>query len=317
MSLLCMTTVLYNVKKVSPAEKLLLLIIADHAQDEGRCWPGLERLAELSGLSRMTVIRCIQSLEDKGELYVDRNWGTRRSNCYHLVCITGGKYGSPTKEEIAAVDASLNQPQGNTMIPPRVTPCDGGNKMIPPPETLGKPPSLVTPRDGGNTMIPSHPASQMLPEPVRTRDKQEERGLFCAPSLEDVIAAAAAYPGNEALHLAAGCITQAWAKAHFTIRALEQEFWSPDWKGAMYALYENIQRRRQQAAAPAPAHVNGAAQKRPRWSVQKELEALEERIITHPRYRRCIPWFDDPVGDAALAALKSKRLELKKELDLL
>lgn len=52
---------------------LLLLSLADHANDEGYCWPSIETLAKKTRLSESTVIRATKRMEDSGELVVNHN----------------------------------------------------------------------------------------------------------------------------------------------------------------------------------------------------------------------------------------------------
>ena len=47
---------------------LVLLILADHANSDGRCWPTAERIAARARVSRSTVFRAIDELERMGEL---------------------------------------------------------------------------------------------------------------------------------------------------------------------------------------------------------------------------------------------------------
>jgi hypothetical protein len=47
----------------TPAEKLVLLALADYANDEGECWPGQDHIAEKTDLVRETVLRLLRSLE--------------------------------------------------------------------------------------------------------------------------------------------------------------------------------------------------------------------------------------------------------------
>src|SRR6266404_5167956 len=50
-----------------PLEKLVLLALADHANsDGGSCYPGVDLLAQKTGLSRRTVQRILRKLETKG-----------------------------------------------------------------------------------------------------------------------------------------------------------------------------------------------------------------------------------------------------------
>jgi len=51
---------------------LLLLAIADHADDDGFAWPGTSRLADKTRMSGRHVHRMVNYLEDCGELYVEQ-----------------------------------------------------------------------------------------------------------------------------------------------------------------------------------------------------------------------------------------------------
>ena len=57
------------------SELLLLLAIADHANDKGRAWPGVELLALKTRLSTRSVMRLVQNCEQSGELEVVRKKG--------------------------------------------------------------------------------------------------------------------------------------------------------------------------------------------------------------------------------------------------
>jgi hypothetical protein len=56
----------------SGTELLVLLALADMANDEGICWPGKTRLAEKCRVSKRQLKRIISSLEASGELIVMR-----------------------------------------------------------------------------------------------------------------------------------------------------------------------------------------------------------------------------------------------------
>jgi hypothetical protein len=51
-----------------PMEKLVLLALADAANDEGHCWPSATTVMRKSGQGERTVRRCIQSLIKNGHL---------------------------------------------------------------------------------------------------------------------------------------------------------------------------------------------------------------------------------------------------------
>lgn len=67
---------------IDPGHKLLLVCLADHANDDGVCWPSHDRLAHRIGRTRRTVIRMIHELEEQG--FVRVNSGRGRSSTYHL-----------------------------------------------------------------------------------------------------------------------------------------------------------------------------------------------------------------------------------------
>lgn len=52
--------------KVKPAQKLVAVILADHADLDGVCWPSYRRIAERSGLDERTVRRHVRFLIDLG-----------------------------------------------------------------------------------------------------------------------------------------------------------------------------------------------------------------------------------------------------------
>lgn len=66
-----------------PGEKLVLLALADQANDDGRqCWPAVETIAHRSGQGVRTVRRALASLETAGHLTRQHRDGT--SSQYHV-----------------------------------------------------------------------------------------------------------------------------------------------------------------------------------------------------------------------------------------
>ena len=60
--------------------------IAQHANREGYAWPSLDRLAEMTGWSRPTVVKAVKMLESSGAISKERRQvsGFKQSNRYHL-----------------------------------------------------------------------------------------------------------------------------------------------------------------------------------------------------------------------------------------
>lgn len=74
-----------GVPHVKPAVKLFLMAIADQADDDGYCWPGIELLHTRANISKRSAINHLETLENFGDLYVNRRAG--RVNRY--IVMTG------------------------------------------------------------------------------------------------------------------------------------------------------------------------------------------------------------------------------------
>lgn len=67
MSIRIMTNV-WERSDINPTQKLVLLALADWANDEGLCWPSIDRLCQKSGLKRRSVQMAIHAMEELGIL---------------------------------------------------------------------------------------------------------------------------------------------------------------------------------------------------------------------------------------------------------
>jgi len=73
--------------KVKGTEKLVLLALGDIANDQGKCWPGIDTVTKKCGVSRNTVIRIIANLKKQGLIISEHRHtedGRRTSNLYTL-----------------------------------------------------------------------------------------------------------------------------------------------------------------------------------------------------------------------------------------
>src|SRR5262249_91082 len=78
--------------------KLVLLILANYADDHAECWPPRERLEHVTGLSRSTVKRVLSSLETAGliaRVLRHDERGLARSSVYRLQLRSQGGHGDP------------------------------------------------------------------------------------------------------------------------------------------------------------------------------------------------------------------------------
>lgn len=70
-----------------PAMKLVLLKLADRANDDGECWPGMESVANACGVSERTLMRHIEKMESMGLLQKSKrkdDSGRQATNLYTL-----------------------------------------------------------------------------------------------------------------------------------------------------------------------------------------------------------------------------------------
>jgi len=82
-----------EIKVGSPLRKIILIKLADQANDEGTCWPSYETIAKACEISKRSVITHIQVLEDQGFLRIEKRYnkdaGKNFSNRYHLTLDKG------------------------------------------------------------------------------------------------------------------------------------------------------------------------------------------------------------------------------------
>ena len=111
MSMMLMVQAL-KAKVGSPLRKLVLVKLADQANDDGECWPSYQSIAEACEMSRRTVISHIEWLEENG--FLRRNYrkskeGLSRSNVFVLTIESGAN---------AAPQGANNSPRGANAAPP-------------------------------------------------------------------------------------------------------------------------------------------------------------------------------------------------------
>ena len=78
----------WDAKCPSPSAKLVLLSLADHANDDGECWPSQGNIAADCGITRQTVNEQIRRLVEAGLLKIEHRFnGTgQQANRYFLLC---------------------------------------------------------------------------------------------------------------------------------------------------------------------------------------------------------------------------------------
>ena len=116
-----------TVKAGSPTAKLILLKLADNANDKGECWPSLKNIAEHCEVSQKTVITNIKKLEGLG--YVKKinrfNDKGKTSNLYVITItevapIGGNSSSGPCEKTSTTHVKKRKEPSENTST----TPCE-------------------------------------------------------------------------------------------------------------------------------------------------------------------------------------------------
>ena len=100
------------------SEKLVLLALADCANDEGRCWPGLASLCHKTGMCKRTLQEALRKLDSAGHITRVENPGKGMNYTVHPVAksapveriATGGKICTGGKKPSRPVAKSAPKP---------------------------------------------------------------------------------------------------------------------------------------------------------------------------------------------------------------
>jgi len=78
-------TQVWEHSQATGGQLLVLLAIADCADDQGKAWPSVPTLAKKARITKRHTQKVIKQLKDMGELAIDQktsgHWGT---NLYHI-----------------------------------------------------------------------------------------------------------------------------------------------------------------------------------------------------------------------------------------
>lgn len=131
---------IFESKTLGPTERLIMLALADHADDDGRCYPSILRLCARTGLSERAVQTNVKTLTEKGYLKVLVGGGKGNANLYFV---------SPNPAANAPYEA-----QNPAASAPRrkCTPAADAPKT---PHLLRSNPAADAPEPSGTTIEPS------------------------------------------------------------------------------------------------------------------------------------------------------------------
>lgn len=118
----------FSIKVGNPARKLVLIKLAENANDKGVCWPSYKHIADQCEMSRRTVITHIEKLVELGLLKKFYRKGEKgNSSNQYLLTLDGEKsalakpsenIAPPPSEEFAPPSAADSPPSENTAPPP-------------------------------------------------------------------------------------------------------------------------------------------------------------------------------------------------------
>lgn len=115
-----------RIKVGNPLRKLVLIKLADNANDLGECWPSHQHIAEQCEISRRSVINHIKALEEMGLLrreYRTKN-NEKQSNLYYLTLDKKTEFGGSAGDSLPSAGDS----QGSAgAAPPSAGDAQGGS----------------------------------------------------------------------------------------------------------------------------------------------------------------------------------------------
>jgi hypothetical protein len=118
----------FESQTLGPTERLIMLALADHADDEGRCYPSIERLRQRTGLSERAVQTNIRNLVAQGYVRIVVGGGKGNANLYFVSanpagdaprtkCTPAGDAPQTPQEMRANPAADAPEPSGTTKEP--------------------------------------------------------------------------------------------------------------------------------------------------------------------------------------------------------
>jgi hypothetical protein len=112
------------------SQRLLMLAIADCANDQGFCWPSVATLAVKSCMSERTALRSLRVLEEEGWLKIARKSHEHKGNSYEIDL---GRLGDTVSHDNSSHDKLSHDKTGSSQVTKRAKSGDKtGNPLQPP-----------------------------------------------------------------------------------------------------------------------------------------------------------------------------------------
>jgi len=147
----------------TPAEKSVLISLADNANDQGVCWPGIPLMSQRTCLSERSVQRMINQLIEKGILSVERRNG--RSTIFTI--LVQDYLENLAQQTLLSNDQPLTERHPRQSVTPDTVSPNPRQSVTPPPTPCHPTPDTVSPR----TVI--EPSKEPSKEPSSLRAEFE------------------------------------------------------------------------------------------------------------------------------------------------
>lgn len=143
----------FGLKVGNARKKLVLLKLADNANDKGECWPSYQHIAEQCEISRRSAMRYIDELVEDGLIKkISRTGPKGNATNVYVVTLDGRR------------DGDTMTPPGDTVSPPP------GDRVTPPSDTMTPPGDTVTPPPGDRVSPGTSHSFEPVKEPVNEPD---------------------------------------------------------------------------------------------------------------------------------------------------
>ncbi len=273
---------------IKGSAKLLLLAIADFADDNGKAWPSVETLARKIGMGERNTRYMLRALEEQGRLSIDLSAGPKGSSMYRVLAPNGGQ-SLPPANHVADTEGGQNTTQrgGKTRHKSRnpIAPDPSYDPLYDPPQ--GQPRAAALPPAPTDAPTPVVVVAELptatAPEPATVTVALDGEPLPAAPEIASTPKSLAqqpavvvyrdtflAYPSRAQMtqivqhgvvdleHWAA--VTAAWCRSGYNPRNI----------GGMLDWYDNPERM---VASRPQAKAQGNA---PRSKVAASMDAVDQ-----------------------------------------
>ncbi len=107
----------WDISKAEGAKLLILLALADRADEEGICWPSVAYLALKARISERQAQRLLRELEDEEAIRVEKRAGRGKTNRYRVVCgVEKVKQAPPNRVFKGAIQSREKVPFGTEKV---------------------------------------------------------------------------------------------------------------------------------------------------------------------------------------------------------